>query len=107
MTLPMPPEQGQPPVQAGPPQPPSMPWTPFTPLPTDDEPQIAAMRRRKLEKLIDGAKFEGMDPTWQQVAITEYQRMRQVEAAAAQAQAMAGQPPSKQPKPEQPGGPPA
>jgi hypothetical protein len=102
----MQPEQGQP--AAGPPQPPPMPWTPFTPLPTDDEPQIAAMRRRRLEKLIDGAKFEGMDPTWQQVALTEYARMRQVEAAAAQAAAQAQLPASKQPKPqEQPGGPPA
>ncbi len=96
MTLPIQPEQGQP--VAGPPQPPPMPWTPFQPLPTDDEPQIAAMRRRKLQKLIDGAKFEGMDPTWQQVALTEYARMRQVEAQAAQAAA----PPPKGQKQEQP-----
>lgn len=97
MTLPIQPD----PQQAVPPQPPPMPWTPFAPMPTDDEPLIAAMRRRKLEKLIDGAKFEGMDPTWQQVAFTEYQRMRQVESAAAMAVAQ----PQPKPQAPQPGGP--
>ncbi len=97
---------GQPTPVAGPDgqpmQAPPMPWTPFAPLPTDDEPLIAAMRRRKLGKLIDSAKFEGMDPQWRQVALLEYQRMRQVEAIAAQAQAAAQQPPKKgEPTPPQ------
>jgi hypothetical protein len=51
-------------------------------MPTDEDPQLADMRRRKLAKLIDGAKFEGMPPEWQQVAIIEYQRMQQVVIAA-------------------------
>lgn len=92
-----------PPEQAAPMQPPVMPFTPFTPMPTDTEPLIAALRRRRLARLIDSAKFEGMDPTWQQVAIAEYERMREVESQAAQAQAMAGKPQQPQPKPEQPG----
>lgn len=85
-------------------QPPVMPWTPFAPMPTDTEPLIAAMRRRKLGRLIDSAKFEAMDPTWQQVAIQEYERMREVESQAAQQAAMAAQPQKPQPKQEpQPG----
>lgn len=104
MTVPVQPEPA--PDPNAPPVPPPMPWTPFTPMPTDDEPQIAAMRRRRLEKLIDGAKFEGMDPTWQQVAFTEYGRMRQVEAQAAQAAAIQANPKAAQqqahPQPEQP-----
>ena len=78
MTAPMIPPQ-QPPALL---QPPVMPWTPFTPMPTDEDPLLADMRRRKLAKLIDGAKFEGMPPEWQQVAILEYQRMQQVVQAA-------------------------
>lgn len=105
MTTPLQPEP-QTPV-TGPPQPPPMPWTPFTPLPTDDEPATAAMRRRRLAKLIDSAKFEAMPPEWQQVAIAEYQRMRQVEAQAAQAAAAAQQKPQQAKPQEQPGGPPA
>lgn len=66
-------------------QPPPMPWTPFAPLPTDDEPETAKRRRIRLGKLIDSAKFEGMPREWQAVAIAEYTRMRQVESAAAQA----------------------
>lgn len=83
-------------------QPPPMPWQPFQPLPTDDEPQIATMRRRRLGRLIDSAKFEGMDPAWRQTAVLEYQRMRHVEASAQQAQAQAQQPQPKatqQPEP--------
>jgi hypothetical protein len=77
------------PGQAGPPallQPPVMPWTPFTPMPTDEDPLIAAMRKRKLAKMIDSAKFEGMPPEWQQVAFLEYGRMDQVIVAAQPAQ---------------------
>lgn len=67
--------------------PPVMPWTPFDQLPTDTEPQIAAMRRKKLAKLIDTAKFSAMPKEWQQTALLEYERMRTVEAQAAMAQA--------------------
>jgi hypothetical protein len=81
--------------------PPKMPWTPFTPMPTDTEPLIAALRRRRLSNLIDSAKFEGMPPEWQQVAIAEYERMREVESQVAQQQAAAQQPqkPKDQPQP--------
>jgi len=79
MTAPIQPQQAQP---LGPPQPPVMPWTPFQPLPTDDEPLIAGMRQRRLGRLIDSAKFETWPPEWQQVAISEYERMRNVVAAA-------------------------
>jgi hypothetical protein len=89
MTAPMiDPQQQQGPPQ--PPVPPTPPWTPFAPMPTDEDPLLADMRRRKLAKLIDSAKFEGMPPEWQQVAIAEYQKMAQVVAAA--------QPPAPLPK---------
>ena len=106
MTTPLQPEPQAP--AAGPPQPPPMPWTPFAPLPTDDEPATAALRRRRLAKLIDSAKFESFPPEWQQVAILEYQRMRTIEAQAAQAAAVAQQKPAKpaaqsgQPSPSEP-----
>ena len=78
--------------------PPPMPWTPFQPLPTDDEPLIAKMRRTKLARLIDTAKFSAAPPEWQQVAIMEYQRMRQVEAQAALQAAQAQSSQASQPK---------
>lgn len=86
MTAPVQPQQGAPAIPAPPPptamRPPVMPWTPFTPMPTDSEPLIAAMRQRRLGKLIDSAKFEAMPKEWQQVAILEYQRMQQIVVAA-------------------------
>lgn len=75
--------------------PPKMPWTAFAPMPTDDEPVIAGLRKRRLGKLIDSAKFEGMPKEWQATAIAEYQRMRQVESDAAMAVQQAQSP--KQP----------
>lgn len=94
-----------PPPMAGPPQPPPMPWTPFAPMPTDDEPQIAAIRQRRLARLIDSAKFESFPPEWQQVAIAEYTRMRTIVSQAAQQAAMAAQPQKSQPKPAPQGAP--
>ena len=90
---PMAPEQPQAPMP-----PPVMPWTPFDQLPTDTEPQIAAMRRKRLSKLIDTAKFSAMPKEWQQTAIMEYERMRQIEAQAAQANAQAQSSQASQPK---------
>lgn len=103
MTLPMQPEA---PVQpAGPPQPPKPPWTPFQPLPTDEEAPIAAMRKRRLARLIDSAKFESFPPEWRQVAILEYERMKGIEAQAMQAAQMAAAGPKAQQAPPQlPGG---
>lgn len=103
MTAPVQPQQQAPapPVQTAL-VPPVMPWTPFTPMPTDDEPTIAGLRRRRLARLIDSAKFEGMPKEWQQVAFAEYQRMRGIEAQAAQAAAAAAQPQKPAAKPPQP-----
>lgn len=78
--------------------PPQMPWTAFTPMPTDDEPAIAAIRQRRLAKLIDSAKFEGMPKEWQQTAFMEYERMRQVVSQAAQAATQPQQQSQPQPK---------
>lgn len=64
------------------PQAPAAPWSPFMPLPTDDEPLIAQFRQRRLAKLIDSAKFGAQPPEWQQVAIDEYTRMRNAVAAS-------------------------
>lgn len=83
-------------------KPPVAPWTPFMPMPTDEEPEIAAMRSRRLSRLIDSAKFEGFPAEWQQVAFAEYDRMQKVKAAAMQP------PPQPQPaavpQPQQPPG---
>lgn len=84
--------------------PPQSPWTPFVPLPTDEEPRNAEMRLRRLGKLIDTAKFEGYDPLWQQVAIQEYLRMKQV-VVAAQQPVMPTQQPGEQKPDAKPSGP--
>lgn len=62
--------------------PPVSPWTPFTPMPTDEEPLIATMRMRRLGRLIDSAKFEALPGEWQQTAFDEYARMKQIVAAS-------------------------
>jgi hypothetical protein len=64
-------------------------WTPFAPLPMDDEPQVAALRQKRLRKLMATARFSAQPPEWQQVVKDEYQRMRQAVALAGQAAAMA------------------
>ena len=105
MTMPMMPQQQLGPVDPGPP--PQAPWTPFAPLPTDDEPQTAAMRQRRLAKLINTAKFASFPPEWQQPALEEYQRMRQVVGAAQMAQQAALHPqPAPKPQPPPQGAPP-
>lgn len=75
------------PVQDPPPQPvqPSVPppWTPFAPLPCDDEPLIAAQRQRRLVRLMLSARFKAQPPEWQQTVVEEYNRMRTAVAAAA------------------------
>lgn len=95
-------QQAQATGQPVPPQPqmPPMPqvWSPFAPLPTDTEPEIADLRRRRIRKLIDSAKFAAADPLWQQQAIQAYMVARQAAAAAAQPQP--GQPQQgQQPQP--------
>jgi hypothetical protein len=61
--------------------PPIKPWTPFTPMPTDELPEIAAMRLRKLSRTIDEAKFESFAGEWQETAFDEFARMQQVVAS--------------------------
>lgn len=85
-----------------PPPPPQMPpippvWSPFAPLVTDTEPEIADMRRRRLRRLIDSAKFADADPLWQAEASQAYTIAR---AAAAQA-AQGPQGPQQQAQPGQ------
>lgn len=69
-----PPEQIQPQAPA--------PWSPFMPLPMDDEPLIAQLRMRRLSKLMAKTSFSSQHPLWQQLVIDEYNRMRQAVAAA-------------------------
>ena len=71
-------------------QPMSAPWSPFAPLPMDDEPPIAAMRQARLRKLMATAEFSAQPPEWQQLVTAEYGRMRNAVAAA--------QPPAPLPK---------
>ena len=85
-----PPQPGQAPTPpATPPGPPL--WTPFAPLPPDDEPEVAIVRLRRLRRLLGTVRFSSQVARWQQTATAEYSRMRQAVAQAAQAQAMAEQ----------------
>jgi hypothetical protein len=76
-------------------------WSPFAPLPTDTEPEVADLRRRRIRKLIDSAKFAAAHPLWQQEASQAYLVARQAAAQAAQppqGQQPAGKDPSKPPQ---------
>lgn len=91
---------GQPPPPQAPlqmPPAPTAPWTPFALLPMDTEPFIAALRQRRLAKLMATARFSAQPAPWQQMVIQEYSQMRQAVAVASQpastvhdAQALAG-----------------
>jgi hypothetical protein len=63
-------------------QPMQAPWTPFNPLPMDNEPLNAQLRMRRLGKMMAQVKFEAFPPEWQQVAIAEYQNMSNAVLAA-------------------------
>ncbi len=71
-------------------QPMPAPWTPFAPLPMDDEPQIAAMRQRRLVRLMNTAQFTAQPIEWQQTVFEAYSIARNAVAAA--------QPPAQLPK---------
>ncbi len=82
-------------------KPPVMPPTAFTPpLPTDELPEIAAMRSRKLARMIDSAKFESFSGEWQDSAFREFDRMQKVLAAVQAPPPQAGPkgPPAPPPK---------
>lgn len=66
------------------PQPPKAPWTPFARLPMDTEPFIAALRQRRLAKLMATARFTAQPVEWQAMVEQEYQQMRQSVAVANQ-----------------------
>lgn len=66
------------------PTPPTPPWTPFARLPMDTEPFIAALRQRRLAKLMATARFSAQPPEWQAMVEQEYQQMRQAVAVASQ-----------------------
>ncbi len=95
------------PAQLAPVAPPQIPepWQPFDISPTDDEPQIATLRRIRIGKLIDEARFQAFPPAWRDTAIQSYQLARGAEAAAAQAAALAAHPMPAQPPQGQPGKP--
>jgi hypothetical protein len=76
--------QPQAPPQAAPLQPPQPPWTPFTPLPMDDEPAHAALRQRRLSKLMATSRFSAQNAGWRTMVTNEYTRMRQAVALASQ-----------------------
>lgn len=79
--LPAPP-QPVPPMDPQTGQPMAPPWTPFQPLPMDDEPLIAALRQRRLSTLMATSRFSAQAPEWQQMVFQEYARMRQAVAAS-------------------------
>lgn len=58
------------------------PWTPFGPLPMDDEPMIAALRQERLSDLMATVRYSAQPPEWQQMVVIEYTRMRQAVSAA-------------------------
>lgn len=75
-----PPKPAQPMDAMGQPLPP--PWTPFDVLPMDDEPLIAALRQRRLAKLMAKAEFMAQPPEWRQTVIQAYSVARNAVAAS-------------------------
>ena len=90
MTAPMMP-QGQPQQPPAPVQVPPL-WTPFDELPIDTDPLVAALRQRKLGRVMATAAYARFSPRWQQELLTAYTKARQAVAMAQQAQAQAQQP---------------
>ena len=72
-------------VPQGPPPLPPKPWSPFTRLANDDEPEVAAIRMRRLSRLMATARFAAQPAEWQQLVVEEYNFAR-----AAVAQVMSG-----------------
>lgn len=62
-------------------QPMAPPWTPFAPLPWDDEPQIASMRQRRLVRLGALVEFTRQPVEWQQTVVEAYTVARNAVAA--------------------------
>jgi len=85
-----PPQPGQPPAPAPKPKTPA-PWTPFAPMAPDDEPPIAAIRLRRLRRLVATVRFTSQPVRWQKVALDEYSRMRKAVADSAGSAAKAEQ----------------
>lgn len=79
-------------------------WSPFADRATDQDPAVAGMRKRRLGKLIDTARFESFPAEWRQDAIEAYQRADKVLAMAARPPMPALPPgaPQGPPKPPQP-----
>lgn len=78
---------GAPAAPPAPPQqiaPPQAPWSPFAPLPMDDEPMIAALRQRRLSKLMASARFVAQPPEWQSCVFDAYNAARTAVAASQQ-----------------------
>lgn len=93
------------PQQPQPMQAPTPPWTPFATLPVDSEPEVAAIRKRRLGRLMATVRFTSQPKEWQAVVVQAYLEARQAMAAAAQAQTQAQGVSGTQPKPSKPQGP--
>lgn len=91
MTAPMLTPTGPQPPQPPPPMTLQQPWTPFTPRPNDTEPEVAAIWRWKLSRLISSVNYGKFGPEWQDVLNQQYLRTRQALAVAG--------PPAEQGKP--------
>jgi hypothetical protein len=68
-------EMGQPMTQ-----PPS--WTPFEPRPSDDDPEVALLRYRKLRAFMAGSDYQKQPPEWRLLVDNEYTRARQAAGIA-------------------------
>ncbi len=47
---------------------PQAPWTPFAPMPMDDEPAVAAIRKRRIADLMATVRFTAQPKEWQEIA---------------------------------------
>lgn len=72
--------------------PPQAPWTPFAVEPMDAEPPIAAIRKRRLARLMAKVEYSKFPEPWKQVVRDAYTQAVQSVAAAQQVQQAAAQP---------------
>jgi len=77
-----PPPQPVPPMDPQTGQPMAPPWTPFQPLPWDNEPMIAALRQERLSDLGATVRYTAQPPEWQAMVVNEYNAMRSAVAAS-------------------------
>ncbi len=72
---------------------PTQPWTPFDELPIDTDPLVAALRQRKMGRVMAEAAFTGQrSKLWRDELVRAYTLARQAVALSQQAQQQAKQP---------------